>query len=161
MVKFNNGPTDLGDIEIVLTDFGLAEADSRGGTPIFASPECFEKKDKKSDIFSFGRVILFLLLTKKRFVKWLFVPIKDLNRILSIRMLASANSSQCLHLITQMSLLADRIDLVDARKQFDSIKKHSGVALKPELIESIDSIVNSEISSENEIYTAELCDLRY
>ena len=51
LVKFKHGPTDLAQIEIVLTDFGMADSDSKGGTPIFASPECFEKKERKSDIF--------------------------------------------------------------------------------------------------------------
>ena len=77
LVKFKNSSDDLTQIEIVLTDFGMLDSDSKGGTPIFASPEWFEKKEKKSDIFSFGRVILFLLLTKKQFVEWLFVPINS------------------------------------------------------------------------------------
>ena len=69
LVKFKNGPKDLNQIEIVLTDFGMADPkggkmNSKGGTPIFASPECFEKKEKKSDIFSFGRVILFFCFQK-------------------------------------------------------------------------------------------------
>ena len=85
MVKFKNpndySKSDLTQIEIVLTDFGLADADSKGGTPVYASPECLEKTDKKSDIFSFGRVILFLLLTKNQFMKWLFIPIKNKARI--------------------------------------------------------------------------------
>ena len=38
--------TDLTDIEIALTDFGMAGSKSRGGKPIFASPECFENKEK-------------------------------------------------------------------------------------------------------------------
>ena len=41
-MKFQNGQTDLTKIEIVLTDFGMAGSDSNGGTPVFASPECFE-----------------------------------------------------------------------------------------------------------------------
>ena len=85
LVKFKNpndySKSDLTQIEIVLTDFGLADADSKGGTPVYASPECLEKTDKKSDIFSFGRVILFLLLTKNQFMKWLFIPIKNKARI--------------------------------------------------------------------------------
>ena len=85
LVKFKNpndfSQSDLTQIEIVLTDFGLADADSKGGTPVYASPECLEKTDKKSDVFSFGRVILFLLLEKKQFIKWLFVPIKNQARI--------------------------------------------------------------------------------
>ena len=85
MVKFTNpndsSKTDLTNIEIVLTDFGLADADSKGGTPVYASPECPEKTDGKSDVFSFGRVILFLLLGKKQFIKWLFFSIKNKARI--------------------------------------------------------------------------------
>ena len=57
-MKFKNGydskdltKNDLTQIEIVLTDFGLAEPDSKGGTPIFASPECFEKKKEKIRCF--------------------------------------------------------------------------------------------------------------
>ena len=81
MVKFKNGSNDLTQIEIALTDFGMADADSKGGTPVYASPECFEKTDTKSDVFSFGRLILFLLLTKEQFMKWLYIPIKYQARI--------------------------------------------------------------------------------
>ena len=90
LVKFKNGydsddltKNDLTQIEIVLTDFGMADSDSKGGTPVYASPECFEKTDTKSDIFSFGRVILFLLLSKEQFIKWLYIPIKNQARIQS------------------------------------------------------------------------------
>ena len=81
-MKFNNGGNDLTKIEIALTDFGMADPDAKGGTPVYASPECFEKTDTKSDIFSFGRLILFLLLTKEQFMKWLYIPIKNKARIL-------------------------------------------------------------------------------
>ena len=65
-------------IEIVLTDFGLAGSDLKGGTPIFASPECLadgERKDKSTDIFSLGRVFLFVILPKEQFLEFLFVPV--------------------------------------------------------------------------------------
>ena len=77
-------------LEIVLTDFGMADPDSKGGTPVFASPECFEKKDEKSDIFSLGRVILFMSLPKDQFIKWIFVPIKDEAARKSLRSLLFA-----------------------------------------------------------------------
>ena len=87
-MKFKNGydskdltKNDLTQIEIVLTDFGMADPNAKGGTPVYASPECFEKTDTKSDVFSFGRLILFLLLTKEQFMKWLYVPIKNQARI--------------------------------------------------------------------------------
>ena len=84
LVKFRMGydsndlsKNDLTQIEIALTDFGMADVDSKGGTPVFASPECFEETETKSDVFSFGRLILFLLLTKEQFIKWLYIPIKN------------------------------------------------------------------------------------
>ena len=90
LVKFRMGydsadlsKNDLTQIEIALTDFGMADDDSKGGTPVYASPECFEKTDTKSDVFSFGRLILFLLLTKEQFIKWLYIPIKNQARIQS------------------------------------------------------------------------------
>ena len=90
LVKFRMGydsgdlsKNDLTQIEIALTDFGMADDDSKGGTPVYASPECFDKTDTKSDIFSFGRLILFLLLTKEQFIKWLYIPIKNQARIQS------------------------------------------------------------------------------
>ena len=82
LVKFNDlNKSDLTQIEIALTDFGMADDDSKGGTPVYASPECFEKTDTKSDVFSFGRLILFMLLTKEQFMKWLYIPIKNQARI--------------------------------------------------------------------------------
>ena len=75
LVKFLNGPNDLLQIRVMLTDFGLAGSNTNGGTPIFASPECFKTKNPKSDIFSLGRVFLFMMLAKEDFLSWLFVPI--------------------------------------------------------------------------------------
>ena len=80
LVKFLNGDKDLSSIEIVLTDFGLAGSDIKGGTPVFASPECLaspDRKEKSSDIFSLGRVFLFIILPKAKFLEYLFVPLKD------------------------------------------------------------------------------------
>ena len=56
LLKYLNGPNDLNRIDIVLTDFGLVGQDTKGGTPIFASPECFEIKTNSSDIFSLGNI---------------------------------------------------------------------------------------------------------
>ena len=77
LVKFKYDKEDLTQIEIALTDFGMAGSDKKGGTPVYASPELMDKTDKKSDIFSFGRTLLFLLLGKRRFLKWLYIPIEN------------------------------------------------------------------------------------
>ena len=180
MVKFENGPNDLTQIEIVLTDFGMAGSQSQGGTPVFASPECFEKKDKKSDIFSFGRVILFLLLTKNQFSRWLFVPIKDQTRILSLRSLTnpvlnpistiskrigrtlnlSTNFDQSLDMISQMTSMTDRMSLKSARKLFNRLRKDSKIKFEHTLVFRIAMIINDELSAGMQAYVSELCDLR-
>ena len=78
LVKFLKDKNNLSSIEIVLTDFGLAGSDQKGGTPIFASPECLanpDRKNKSIDIFSLGRVFLFLILPKEKFLQFLFVSL--------------------------------------------------------------------------------------
>ena len=78
LVKFLNCKNDINEIEIVLTDFGLVGSDKKGGTPIFASPECLsdsKRKDETSDVFSLGRVFLFLFLPKRKFLEFLFTPL--------------------------------------------------------------------------------------
>ena len=163
LVKFKNGSNDLTQIEIVLTDFALADSDSKGGTPIFASPECFEKKEKMSDIFSFGRLILFLLLTKKQFVKWLFVPIKSKTRALSLKTkrLTIDGSTDCLNLISRMMLLTKRINLKLAREIFNQLRQKSIIKLTDTLVNSIETIINEEMSNNFNDYMSELCDFRY
>ena len=61
-----------------LTDFGWTGSEQQGGTPVFASPECLAnpgRKDKSTDIFSLGRVFLFTILPKEKFLQFLFVPL--------------------------------------------------------------------------------------
>ena len=136
LVKFKNGPNDLTQIDIVLTDFGMAGSESHGGTPIFASPECFEKKEKKSDIFSFGRVILFLLLSKQQFLKWLFVPIQNMN---------VPNPTDMIKLVTRMTSMTNRIDLKTSRIIFNELRSNSLVKPTQNIINSLDSIVKSNL----------------
>ena len=75
LVRFIGDKNDLNNLEIVLTDFGMAGQDAQGGTPVFSSPECFSKKGPSSDMYSLGRVFLFLILPKLQFWKFLYVSI--------------------------------------------------------------------------------------
>ena len=152
MVKFKNGRNDLSQIEIVLTDFGMAGSDSKGGTPVFASPECFEKKEKKSDIFSFGRIILFLLLSKEQFLKWLYVPITKLN---------VSHPTDMIQLVLWMTSMTDRIDLQSARIIFNELRSISSIRPTQNLINSLDSIVNSNLTNCHREYISELSDFRF
>ena len=151
LVKFKNGPNDLTQIEIALTDFGMAGPESQGGTPVFASPECFEKKEKKSDIFSFGRVILFLLVSKERFLKWLFVPIQNLN---------VPSPTDMIILVTRMTSMTNRIDLQRAREKFNELRKESSVKPTQETIELLNSIVDKNFGDFDEKYIDEVGDFR-
>ena len=151
LVKFKKEKNDLTQIEIVLSDFGLAGPESQGGTPVFASPECFEKKETKSDIFSFGRVILFLLLSKEQFIKWLFVPIQNLNIPSPIDMIK---------LVTLMTSMTNRIDLQRSRKIFHELRSNCLVKPSQDIINSFDLIVIANFNSGMDRHIFELGDFR-
>ena len=137
LAKFLNGDKDLSQVEIVLTDFGLAGSDSRGGTPVFASPECLAnpgRKNKSADIFSLGRVFLFMILTKKKFLEFLFVPL--LNKRGKQKIMELIGNEPVLNLISKMMRIKKRIDLQTIRNELESV---------PQLL--------------NEITTNEICDI--
>ena len=77
LVRFNGDQNDISNLEVVLTDFGMAGQNAQGGTPVFSSPECFSNKGLSSDMYSLGRVFLFLILPKLQFLKFLYVSICD------------------------------------------------------------------------------------
>ena len=110
------------NIEIVLTDFGLAGSESKGGTPVFASPECLANSDRKnisSDTFSLGRVFLFMILPKEEFLKFLFLPLtKDgKEKIMKI-----IENEPILSLISKMmeNRMENRIKTTEELKKTDS-----------------------------------------
>ena len=120
LVKFLNEKNNLTRIEIVLTDFGLAGSDQQGGTPIFASQECLAKpnrKDKSSDIFSLGRVFLFAILEKEKFLQFLFVSLIEGGKN-KIRKLIE--KEPILNLISKMMRIRNRIDIQTIRKKLQS-----------------------------------------
>ena len=120
LVKFLNGENDLSRIEIVLTDFGLAGSHSKGGTPIFASPEClanFGRKNKSTDIFSLGRVFLFMILEKQKFLEFLFVSVTKGGKE---KIIALIEEEPILNLISKMMLVEDRIPLQTIRDELSS-----------------------------------------
>ena len=115
LVKFLNGNNDLSRIEIVLTDFGLAGPDSKGGTPMFASPECLadsDRKDKSTDIFSLGRVFLFLIVSKQHFLEFLFISLTNSGKEKTTELILA---EPILNLISKMMLIENRIKLQTIR----------------------------------------------
>ena len=118
LVKFLNG---LSLIEIVLTDFGLAGSENKGGTPVFASPECLadpDRKDTTTDIFSLGRVYLFIILPKNEFLEFLFVSLikggkEDIIKIIE--------QDPMLNLISKMMRIKKRISHPNIRDYLNKI----------------------------------------
>ena len=122
LVKFLNGDNDPSHIEIVLTDFGLAGSDLKGGTPIFASPECLanpDRKDKSSDIFSLGRVFLFMILPKEKFLEFLFVPL--VTKRGKIKIMELIEKEPILYLVSKMMRIERRLDLQAIRQELNLI----------------------------------------
>ena len=141
LVKHNG----LDNIEIVLTDFGLAGSDSKGGTPIFASPECLadaKRKDKSSDIFSLGRVFLFMILPKEKFLEFLFVPLVKGGKAKITEMI---EKEPIFCLIAKMMRIQNRINLETIRNELKSI-----VQIKNE---STVSQISEDISNSTSEYT--------
>ena len=134
-------------MKIVLTDFEWTGHDSKGGTPIFASPECFDIKTNASDIFSLGRVFLFVMLPKEAFLKYLFVPITSetdqfhlANKIL--------NQNKLFGLISTMIRVkkSERIGLGQVRILLNDLIRNSKMTLNSFAKTEIERIVNQNLS---------------
>ena len=156
LVKFLNGPSDLTRLDIVLTDFGLAGQHSKGGTPIFASPECFGSKTLASDVFSLGRVFLFTLLPMDTFLKWLFVPIILPNDSNLIRIAIGQNG--LLKLISKMIEVksSNRTSVIRVRQEFNLMKQQQLIQMNHQSITDINQAVANNINQQFGDYIADL-----
>ena len=155
LLKFDNG--DISKVSVFLSDFGLVGNNVQGGTPIFASPECYGVKTTKSDIFSLGRVFLFVLLPSTQFLKWLYLPIcnEDDHLSLSDRVWSDP---ELLQLISKMSRveLIDRIDLEAMRQEFNQLKDNKLIKMKGGAVQEIDSILTKNLAPSIQDYLSEL-----
>ena len=130
--------------QIYLTDFGLAE--KKGGTPVFASPECFEdsQRKRKTDVFSLGRVFLYIILDKSDFFLWLYLPVsKKLKSSLKVII----QNEPMLSLITNMTKINNRITIKTVRKHFDIIRNKSLLNLDDSVRIRINDILNGEVDN--------------
>ena len=142
LVKYLNEAKDLTSIEIVLTDFGLAGLDQQGGTPIFASPECLanpDRKNKSSDIFSLGRVFLFSILPKEKFLQFLFVSLVKGGKSEIMKLI---EKEPILNLISKMMRIQNRISLEAIRKELPSAIQ----ILTTRTVEEISEIIQKSTS---------------
>ena len=148
LVKYLTIFTDPARIEIVLTDFGLAGSDSKGGTPIFASPECLanpDRKDKSTDVFSLGRVFLFVILPNEKFLEFLFVSLIKGGKEEIMELI---ENEPILSLISKMMRIQDRIKLQDIRKELHAI----GQIQVSDTITDISKIIEESTSTNTKQY---------
>ena len=132
-----NGDNHLTSIEIGLTDFGLAGSDQKGGTPIFASPECLadsDRKDKSTDIFSLGRVFLFLILPKEKFLQFLFVSLIKGGKTKIIKLI---ENEPILNLISKMMRIQNRVGIQSIRRDLKSAVQIINTGIINEISETI------------------------
>ena len=157
LVKWLNRPGDLRQIDIVLTDFGLVGQNTKGGTPIFASPECFSIKTNASDIFSLGRVFLFMMLPKESFLKFLFVPIRssaDTDYLTN----AILNQGDLIGLIYAMmqTQKQQRIPIDQIRTKFNRLKRNSLINKNSIVRTEIERIVTQNLPPDVVNYISDL-----
>ena len=152
LVKFGNDQNDLSQIQIVLTDFGLAGSDSKGGTPIFSSPECLASKERKNnpDIFSLGRVMLFTMMSKEFFLEFLFLPIMDSNKQIKIK--NQIEKCHILKLVSQMMKISNRIDVHNVRDQLQNIKRLNVKSV----FQNISTLIRQSMTGEMRQYIREI-----
>ena len=151
LVKFLKEKNNLSSIEIVLTDFGLAGSDSKGGTPIFSSPECLanpDRKNKSTDIFSLGRVFLFSILPKEKFLQFLFVSLIRGGKSKIIKMI---ENEPILRLISKMMRIKNRIGVQALRKKLQSAFQ----IIDTKTVEKISEIIQKSTSE----YTNQYIDI--
>ena len=148
---------------IYLTDFGLAE--KKGGTPVFASPECFEDPEQKrnSDIFSLGRVFLYIILGKVDFFLWVYMPV---DNQLKTKMDQIIQNDPILKLISNMTKVENRFNIKSVRKNFDLIQPNSYLKFSKTTKVTVEASIIKQINSEfiksfRENYTEELYNLSY
>ena len=86
--------------KLCLSDFGFMN-DRKGGTPLYASPECFQGTFvEKSDVYSLGGCYMSLLTNEETFARLLLLPLLTKNQKILAEKILKSNS--LLKLVKQM-----------------------------------------------------------
>ena len=87
-----------------------------------------------SDLFSFGRLFLFMLLPKKLFLKFLCTPIELKQKSAAVKLI---KSYPLLQLITDMTRVTQRIDMHTLLKRFDELKQKAEIRFHNDVIRQL------------------------
>ena len=87
-----------------------------------------------SDLFSLGRLFLFVLLPKKLFLKFLCMPIELKQKSAAAKLI---QSYPLLQLITEMTRATQRISMNSLLKRFDGLKQNRGIRLNKDIVRQL------------------------
>ena len=87
-----------------------------------------------SDLFSLGRLFLFILLPKKLFLKFLCMPIELNQKSAAVKLI---QSYPLLQLITEMTRVTQRITMNSLLKRFDELKQTGEIRFNNDVIRQL------------------------
>ena len=87
-----------------------------------------------SDLFSLGRLFLFLLLPKEQFLKFLCMPIKPKQKSTAEKLI---KSYPLLQLITEMTQAGQRIGMNQLLKKFHDLKQSGEIRFNKDVVRQL------------------------
>ena len=87
-----------------------------------------------SDLFSLGRLFLFVLLPKKLFLKFLCMPIELKQKSAAVKLI---QSYPLLQLITEMTRVTQRITMNSLLKRFDELKQTGEIRFNNDVVRQL------------------------
>ena len=88
----------------------------------------------KSDLFSLGRLFLFMLLPKKLFLKFLCTPIELKQKSGAAELV---KSYPLLQLITEMTRVEQRIDMETLSTRFNDLKQKAEIRFNNDVVRKL------------------------
>ena len=88
----------------------------------------------KSDLFSLGRLFLFMLLPKKLFLKFICNPIEPNQKLAAVKLV---KSYPLLQLITDMTRATHRIDMDSLLQRFDDLQQKAEIRFNNDVIRQL------------------------
>ena len=87
-----------------------------------------------SDLFSLGRLFLFVLLPKKLFLKFLCMPIEVNQKSAAVKLI---RSYPLLQLITEMTRATKRISMESLLERFDHLKQRGEIRFNNDVVRQL------------------------
>ena len=87
-----------------------------------------------SDLFSLGRLFLFILLPKALFLKFLCMPILSKQKSAAVKLI---QSYPLLQLITEMTRASKRISMNSLLKRFDALKRNGEIRFNNDVVNQL------------------------